>query len=85
MIVRRSLVFLLPAAALSLAPVAAADEPPLTPVGPAVVRGDGRVDLHAEPGDVEQVGDAEPLDDLRQHGVRNQHSRHAEAASYQHR
>ncbi len=46
MIVRRSLVFLLPAAALALAlaPVAAADEPPLTPVGPAVVRGDGRVD-----------------------------------------
>jgi serine protease Do len=44
MILRRSLVILLPAAVLVLSPVAAGDEPPLTPVGPAVVRGDGRVD-----------------------------------------
>jgi len=44
MILRRSLVILLPTAVLVLSPVAAGDEPPLTPVGPAVVRDDGRVD-----------------------------------------
>ena len=44
MILRRSLVLLLPGIALLLPPVAAGDEPPLTPVGPAVVRGDVRID-----------------------------------------
>jgi len=48
MILRCSLV-LLPAAALLLPPVAVGDEPPLTPVGPAVVRGDGRVDPMRSP------------------------------------
>ena len=48
MILRCSLV-LLPAAALVLPPVAVGDEPPLTPVGPAVVRGDGRVDPMRSP------------------------------------
>ena len=48
MILRCSLV-LLPAAALLLHPVAVGDEPPLTPVGPAVVRGDGRVDPMRSP------------------------------------
>ena len=48
MILRCSLV-LLPAAALLLPPVAVGDEPPLTPVGPAVVRGYGRVDPMRSP------------------------------------
>jgi serine protease Do len=43
MILRCSLV-IFTTAVLLLPPVAVGDEPPLTPVGPAVVRGDGRVD-----------------------------------------
>jgi serine protease Do len=43
MILRCSLV-IFTTAVLLLSPVAVGDEPPLTPVGPAVVRGDGRVD-----------------------------------------